>query len=175
MDRPEKLTMRVRLRLITVLLLVGAAGCSSDGSTGIAGLNPPAALSSSVAVEPLLAGTISLPIASPQDGRVRLSVSIRNGLSETVTSGTCAEQIDARPVNGESWFDVTGGTQLCNLRAVQIAPGQSAVFSISADQAKLRLAAGGAGQLVIVRVRTVVSGETRSFAMTSSNERVTAP
>lgn len=127
-------------------------------------LTPPAALSAAVAIEPLSAGQVVTPIPAPRDGQVSVGVTMRNGLTESITSGSCAEQIDARAVNGSRWYDVTASTQLCILRGQLIRPGESVVLTIMADQAKLRLTAGGAGQTAIIRIRTIVVGDDRSLA-----------
>ena len=173
-DKREMLMHRT-LRFTVVLLVAMSAGCSSDGSTGIAGLSPPAALSAAVGVEPLLTGRVVLPIPAAAAGQLRIGVTIRNGLTESITSGSCAEQIDARAVNGQTWYDVTATNQVCILRGQLVRPGEDVVLTILADQAKLRLAAGGAGQTAVVRVRTIVAGANRSLAMTSADQQVLVP
>ena len=167
--------MRVTLRLMPALLVVMSAGCSSDGSTGLAGLTPPAALSRAVAVEPLITGRVGTPLPGALRDQLVISLTVRNGLNETITGGVCAEAIDARAVNGDRWYDVTAESQVCILLLLALPPGASAELSGTVDPAKLRTVAGGAGRPVIVRIRTIFSGETRSYAMTSADQQVTAP
>ena len=167
--------MRITMRFMTVLLAVAAAGCSSDGSTGLAGLTPPAALSRAVAVEPLITGQVGTPLPGAPRDQLSIRLTVRNGLNETITGGTCAEAIDARAVNGDRWYDVTAASQICSLLALGLLPGASAELTVGVDQAKLRTVAGGAGRPVIVRIRTIFAGEERSYAMTSADQQMTAP
>ena len=167
--------MRVTLRLMPALLVVMAAACSSDGSTGLAGLTPPAALSRAVAVEPLITGRVGTPLPGALRDQLVISLTVRNGLNESITGGVCAEASDARAVNGDRWYDVTAESQVCILLALILRPGASAELTGGVDPAKLRTVAGGAGRPVIVRIRTVFTGENRSYAMTSAEREITAP
>jgi len=167
--------MRMTIRFMTALLAVAAAGCSSDGSTGLPGLRPPAALSRAVAVEPLITGEVGTPRPQTLSDVVSVGLTVRNGLNETITVGVCAEAIDARAVNGDRWYDVTAESQVCILLALILRPGASAELSGGANPAKLRIVAGGAGRPVIVRIRTIFTGENRSYAMTSAEREITAP
>jgi hypothetical protein len=167
--------MRMTMRFMAVLLAVVAAGCSSDGSTGLAGLTPPAALSRAVAVEPLITGQVGTPLPGAPRDQLSIRLTVRNGLNETITGGTCAEAIDARAVNGDRWYDVTAASQICSLLALGLLPGASAELTVGVDQAKLRTVAGGVGRPVIVRIRTIFTGENRSYAMTSADQQMTAP
>jgi hypothetical protein len=166
--------MRMTMRFMTVLLAVAAAGCSSDGSTGLPGLTSPAALSRAVAVEPLITGQVGAPRPGLRDQLV-IGLTVRNGLNEPITGGICAEAIDARAVNGDRWYDVTAESQVCILLALILRPGASAELTGGVDPAKLRTVAGGAGRPVIVRIRTIFTGENRSYAMTSADQQMTAP
>jgi len=167
--------MRMTMRFTTVLLAVAAAGCSSDGSTGLPGLTPPAALSRAVAVEPLITGQVGTLRPQTLSDVVTVGLTVRNGLNESITGGGCAEAIDARAVNGDRWYDVTAESQVCILLALILRPGASAELTGGVDPAKLRTVAGGAGRPVIVRIRTVFTGENRSYAMTSADQQITAP
>jgi len=160
---------------MTFLLGVAAAGCSSDGSTGVTGLRPPATLSRAVAVEPLITGEVLASLLQPRIDQLLIGMMLLNGLSESITSDACAEAVDARAVNAENWSDVTAASRGCPFPSQRLQPGGSALLNILADRAKLRTVAGGAGKRVIVRVRTIVSGENRSYAMMSAEQQVTAP
>jgi len=167
--------MHMTLRFTVVLLVAMSAGCSSDGSTGLAGLTPPVALSRAAAVEPLITGQVGTPRPQTLRDVLTIGLTVRNGLNETISGGVCAEATDARAVNDDRWYDVTAESQVCILLLLNLRPGASAELTGAVDPAKLRTVAGGAGRPVIVRIRTIFAGETRSYAMTSADQQVTAP
>ena len=151
------------------------AGCASDGGTGVVALTPPLPLRGSAATEPRIDARVVLPIRMVAEGQVFLGVWINNGLTENVTSGFCADRVDARPFGVETWRDVTPTNAGCTRQLVTFLPGVPSTISATADQAKLRAVAGGAAQAVFLRVRHVVSRNGISIGVQSDGVPIVVP
>lgn len=167
------MSMHLRHAVLCLALLVSAAGCDGD-PTGVT-LMPPVALLGSPAIEARIDARVVVPIRMVAEGQVFLGLSVTNGLTETVSSGACADRVDARPFGVQTWRDVTPANVTCTLQLVAFQPGVPSTISVAADQAKLRAVAGGAAQTVFLRVRHVVSRHGVAFGVQSAEVPLTVP
>ncbi|MES3035921.1 MAG: hypothetical protein V4813_18100 [Gemmatimonadota bacterium] len=138
-------------------------------------LTPPVALVGPADIEPRIEARIVPAIATVADGQVFLDLSITNGLTESVSSGACADRVDARPLGILRWNDVTPATVGCTRQLVSFLPGVPSTISVAADQAKLRAVAAGTSQTVMLRVRHVVSRNGAAIGVQSAEWPLSVP
>ena len=130
------------------------AACASDGTTS---------LKNNVPVDARLVAVAQSPIVRPGDAFVALDVTVRSNLPETVSGGVCAETVEAKPVSGGTWTNVTATSVACIQIAAILAPGASMTISALADPTKIQ-AVRGLSREVLLRVR-------HSFVSSTGNAR----
>ena len=172
MSSLSRARLRDRIRLVAGLAICVA--CASEDVLGPADLGPPIELSGSSIVEPRLDARLQLPI-SVIEGLVYSRVTVTNMLPEPVSSGACASAVDARPLTGNEWRNVSPLEVTCTLQLLTAQPGGTMSLSVAAERAKLRAVAGGAGLTAVVRVRHVVWGASGTYTLQSFEQTVTAP
>ena len=137
------------------------AACASDGTTSSKNSAP---------VDARLVAVARSPIVRPGDAFVLLDVTVRSNLPEDVSGSVCAETVEAKPMSGGTWTDVTATSVACIQLAAILAPGASMTISGSADQTKLQ-AVRGLGRSVLLRVRhSLVSNSGNARYVLQSNE-----
>lgn len=166
--------MRRATRLLLMLQLTCGA-CTRDGVTTLSQLRPAVALPGNVAIDPRIAARVDLPLGSPSDGRVTVRITVTNSSVQRFAGGVCAERVDARQVGLETWYDVTAPDKGCPDIALVLAPEASGTVTATAELAKLRAVAGGAGGTVFLRVRHVMYGETAPVGVQSAAAPAAVP
>ena len=137
------------------------AACASDGSTSSKNSAP---------VDARLVAVAQSPIVRPGDAFVLFDVTVRSNLPETVSGSVCAETVEAKPVSGGTWTDVTATSMACIQLAAILAPGASMTVSASADPMKIQ-AVRGQSRSVLLRVRhSLVSNSGNARYALQSNE-----
>jgi hypothetical protein len=149
-------------RLVCVGALVVLAGCANDSTTAPAdGTSSDKRLSAVVVAPTTTVGAGSV---------VTVLVSITSALPEPVSSGLCAQVVEARPLAGTTWTDVTAAVP-CAAIALIVPPGGTTTLNAYADQTKARSVAGTGATAVLLRVKAVMSGASTSYQV-QSNEIV---
>ena len=152
--------MRFSAMVMTAATALVAA-CASDGTTGSKNSAP---------VDARLVAVAQARIVRPGDALILLDVTVRSNLPETVSTGVCAETVEAKPVSGGTWTDVTATSVACISIAAILAPGASMTVSASAEPAKIQ-AVRGLNREVLLRVRhSFISSTSSTRYVLQSNE-----
>jgi len=154
--------MLKRLFLTAASVLV--AGCASDGTT--AGTN-------GRLTTRLVAVAEIPPIQRFDASSFTFNVVVTSNLQEPVSGGVCAQTVEAKPISGGSWTNVTSSSQVCILIAAILAPGGTLTISASADRAKVTALMNGGGNTVLMRVRHSLVGETSNQNFTVQSNEIT--
>ena len=156
------------MRMTRILLTAASAfvaACASERTTGPEVTNPTTRL----------AALAESPIQRVGERNVVFNVVVTSSLQETVTGGVCAQMVEAKPISGGSWTNVTSSTQACSLLAAFLAPGGTLNLDAAADKAKLTALLSGDASSVLVRVRHSLIGEVsnQNYLVQSNEIRVT--
>lgn len=154
-----------RILLVAAAALV--AGCASDGIAGGTDVTP---------TTTRLVAVAEAPIPRAGASTVTLNVVVTNRLQESVTGGICAQTVEAKPVSGGTWTNVTSSMQACPAIAAILDPGGTLRISASADKAELVAMLDGRTSGVLLRVRHLLVGSTTGERyLVQSNEITVTP
>lgn len=148
-------------RILLTAASVFVTACASDGTTG-----PDVRIPSTQ-----LVAMAESPLQRLGATNVTFNVVVTSTLQETVSGGVCAETVQAKPLSGGSWTNVSASTQACARIAAILAPGGTMNVAAAADKAKLTALLSGNANSVLVRVRHSLIGEmSNQIYQVQSNE-----